>query len=303
MKKIIITGGSGFLGTEIIKQLLENDDYTIVVLDLYPPRIEHPRVSFVKKNLLQPFDKDYPELMHAHAVIHLSGKNIFGRFTHQHTRLIYETRIVGTRNLVHLLSKEPYKPKKIVAASAIGFYGDQPHEILDESSIRKSYHFLSKVVVDWEEESMRAKNFGIPVTCIRNAHIIGDGGLLKETAQSFKLGLGTILGSGDDHLPWIDIRDLARLYITACNEPTAEIINGVSNTLITQKEFSHAIGEVKKTWGYIHIYKWLLIIMFGDFAHEMLVDQRVLSKNYEAINFNPLFSDINQSVMSHLDAY
>lgn len=302
MKKIIITGGSGFLGTEIIKQLLEEGGYSIVVLDIRSPRIDDPRITFVQKNLLNPFGaKKYPELEDAHAVIHLSGKNIFGRFTHHHTKLIYDTRIVGTRNLVHFLSQDPYRPKKIVAASAIGFYGDQPGERLDESSARESYHFLSDVVTDWEEENMRAQNFKIPVTCIRNGHIIGSGGLLQETAKSFKLKFGTILGRGNDHMPWIDIRDLARLYILTCNEETPEIINGVSNTLITQDDFSHAIGKVKRTRWYLPIYKWMLLIAFGDFAHEMLVDQQVVSEVYSDIGFTPNIPDIKESTLYHLN--
>ena len=90
MKKIIITGGSGFLGTAIIERLLELGGYQIVVLDLAPPRISNERVSFYKANLLDAFDgnKEYELLKNTQAVIHLSGKNIFGRFTDSHKNML-----------------------------------------------------------------------------------------------------------------------------------------------------------------------------------------------------------------------
>lgn len=300
MKKVIITGGSGFLGTEIIRQLLDQYECQIIVLDIHPPAIQHERVVYIKKNLLEPFDRSYPFMENPDVVIHLSGKNIFGRFTHYHTKLIYDTRIIGTRNLLHFLKNDNFKPKKLVVASAIGFYGNQPGELLTERSRREDYRFLSEVVADWESESLRGKNFKIEVSCIRNGHILGKGGLLSQVANSFKGRIGTIFGKGDEHMPWVDVRDLARLYILASVSETPEIINGVSNTLSTQRDFSYAVGKVKKTLLYLHIYKWMLIIMFGDLAHEMLVDQRVLSENFETIGFQPEYTNLDESVRYHL---
>ena len=248
MRKIIITGGSGFLGTQIAKKLLEDQQNTVVIMDIAPPRFSHDRMVFVEKNLLQPFgDREYPELQNPSAVIHLSGKSIYGRFTKKHKQLIYDTRIIGTRNLVDLFARKEYRPKYFSSASAVGFYGDQPGVTLDEDSPRANYYFLSDVVRAWEAEAIRAEEFGVQTSCIRNGHIIGQGGILAEVAKTFQFGFGTILGSGKEYMSWVDIRDLIDLYVLTIGQVTPVIINGVSNTTETQEDFSRAIGKTKKT--------------------------------------------------------
>ncbi len=303
MKKIIITGGSGFLGTQIINRLLEIGGYEIVIMDLFPPREEKQNVTFFKKNLVEKFDPntEYPELENPYAVIHLAGQSIYGRFTESHKQAIWDSRVNGSRNLVELLSRDNYKPESLAAASAVGFYGNQPGQVLIESSERKNYYFLSDVVEAWEEENLVAQEYGINATCIRNGHIIGAGGILAEVASTFKFSIGGILGTGNEHFPWIDIRDLVDLYVTcATTKQSPSIINGVSNTNETQSNFSRAIGKVKNTKFYMNIKEWILGLKFGEFAREMLVDQNVQSEEYEKISFVPKHTNMNDAVKWYL---
>jgi len=301
MKKIIITGGSGFLGTQIAQKLLEDQNNHIVVMDIAPPRFSHKRMTFVQKNLLEPFGDDkYPELQNPHAVIHLSGKSIYGRFTKKHKQLVYDTRVLGTRHLVDLFARDDCRPEYFTSASAVGFYGDQPGVTLDEDSARSNYYFLSDVVHAWEAEALRAEEFGVQTTCIRNGHIIGQGGILAEVGKTFTFGVGGILGTGREYMPWIDVRDLVDLYILTTNQVTPVIINGVSNTTETQGDFSRAIGKTKNTKFYMHVYEWMLWLKFGGFAQEMLVDQKVLSKNLEKTDFKPKYTDIIQVIRFYL---
>jgi hypothetical protein len=303
MKKIIITGGSGFLGTQIINKLVSIGGYEIVIIDLVSPRQAKKNVLFFKKNLSESFDPqiEYLELQNPYAVIHLAGKSIYGRFTKKHKQEIWDSRVEGTRNIVDLLSHGKYKPKFFIAASAVGFYGNQPKKLLVESSPRKNYYYLSDVVVAWERESLRARKFGINVTCIRNGHIIGVGGMLSEVASLFKFGVGGVLGTGKEHMPWIDIRDLVDLYVQCVESENAfDIINGVSCSSNTQKDFSDAIGRVKKTLLYIHIQQWMLFLKFGEFGREMLVDQDVQSEICVDIPFVPVHVGINEVVTYYL---
>ena len=302
MKKVIITGGSGFLGTQIIDNLLSIGGYEIIIMDLFPSREKKEHVSFFQWNLSESFDEnqEYLILQKPYAVIHLAGKSIYGRFTKKHKQEIWNSRVEGTRNLVSLLKRENYKPQSLVAASAVGFYGDQPDEILVESSERKNYYFLSDVVEVWEDQNLRAQEFGINVTCIRNGHIIGAGGILAEVASTFKFGIGGVLGDGHEYFPWIDIRDLVNLYIRCLNHDTPSIMNGVSNTTETQTDFSAAIGFMKKTKFYVHIREWMLRIKFGDFAREMLVSQNIQSKEYKNISFVPKHTNLKENISFHL---
>jgi uncharacterized protein (TIGR01777 family) len=303
MKKIIITGGSGFLGTQIINKLLSLGGYEIIIMDLFPPRQEKENVAFFKKNLAESFDADveYPELHNPHAVIHLAGKSIYGRFTKKHKDAIWNSRVIGTRNLVNLLRRELYTPESLIAASAVGYYGDQPNELLIESSERKNYYFLSDVVEAWEEENLQAQGNGVNVSCVRNGHIIGKGGILTEVASTFRFGTGGILGTGSEYFPWIDIRDLVNLYITCIEKNTPSIINGVSTTFSRQKDFSKAIGKVKNTKFYIHIRQWMLALKFGEFGQEMLVDQKVDSETFKEIDFKPRYTDLGDVVGYYLE--
>jgi hypothetical protein len=303
MKKIIITGGSGFLGTQIINKLLSIGKCEIVIMDLFPPREIKENVTFFKKNLAEPFDSDaeYPELQSPYAVIHLAGKSIYGRFTQKHKQAIWDSRVDGTRHLVDLLQREGYKPQSLVAASAVGFYGNRPNEILIESSPRKNYYFLSDVVNAWEEENLRAQEYGINVTCIRNGHIIGAGGILAEVASTFKFGIGGILGIGNEYFPWIDIRDLVELYLECAEkENTPSIINGISTSNDTQEIFSKAIGKTKNTQWYIHIHQWMLALKFGSFGREMLVSQNIQSEHYLDLDFKPAYQQLGATVDYYL---
>jgi uncharacterized protein len=303
MKKIIITGGSGFLGSSIIDRLLDLGKYEIVIMDVFPPRKERNHVSFFKKDLSEKFnnESDYSQLQNPYAVIHLAGKSIYGRFTKKHKQGIWDSRIEASRNLVDFFTREEYKPQVLVAASAVGFYGNQPDVMLSESSSRKNYYYLSDVVQAWEAENLRALDFGIKVHCVRNGHIIGNGGILSEVAKTFVAGVGTVLGSGKEVFPWIDIRDLVTLYILCIeNKNTPTIINGVSMQKSSQRDFSYAIGKVKKTRWYILIFQWMLSLKFGNFAKEMLVDQYVISEHYQDIAFSPQHTQLDEVVSYYL---
>jgi uncharacterized protein (TIGR01777 family) len=241
-------------------------------------------------------------LKNPYAVIHLSGKSIFGRFTKQHKQLLYDTRVLGTYNLIDLLKRDGYKPKRLISASAVGYYGDQPGIPLNESSERKNHYFLSDVVVDWEEASLSAQDYGIATTCIRNAHIIGNGGIAKAVVGYIKFGIASILGSGREHMPWIDIRDLSKLYIKLIEQNDApNIINGSNGARETQSSFGRAIGRSQGAWLYIHVYQWMLWLRFGSFAKEMLVDQYVQSEHFDTLNFTTKHTNLHDSINEHLN--
>ena len=168
--------------------------------------------------------------------------------------------------------------------------------------IGKNYYFLSDVVEAWENENLRAQQYGINVSCIRNGHIIGQGGILAEVAKAFKFGIGGILGTGNEHMPWVDIRDLADLYITAMsNHDTPSIINGVNGISLTQREFSQAIGSVKKTRLYMPVRQWMLALKYGEFAREMLVDHHVQSDVFKKMNFETKHSNIQDVIRFYLN--
>jgi len=209
-KKVIITGGSGFLGTHLTGWLLDRD-YTVVSLDVVPPKDD--RVTFVQKDILSD-DLTDDRLKDSYAIINLAGKSIFGRWTQSFKQVVYDTRVRGTENIVSLFVHDEFRPQVFVSASAAGFYGDQGNKVLTAESGPGS-GFLATVSLDWEQAALTAENYGVPTTIIRNGHILGDGGLLRVLLPYYRWGLGGPLGSGRQWFPWIHIDDITRMYVRA----------------------------------------------------------------------------------------
>ncbi|HEX9760792.1 MAG TPA: TIGR01777 family oxidoreductase, partial [Candidatus Acidoferrales bacterium] len=148
----------------------------------------------------------------ADAVIHLAGHSIAdGRLDEKHRQMVLESRVEGTRHLVSHLLKLKQKPGVLVAASAVGYYGDRGDEELTEQSAPGS-NFLAEVAQQWEAESSRATEGGIRVVLLRFGVILSpDGGALAKMLMPFRLGLGGRVGSGRQWWPWISLPDVVKL--------------------------------------------------------------------------------------------
>lgn len=281
-KKIIITGGSGFLGSRI-SELLINRGYEVVSLDLRPSKVSG--VRFVKANLLEKLPKD-ENLKSPHAVINLAGKLIFGRWNENFKDLVRSTRVTGTQNLVQLFSEKGFTPKVLIGASAVGYYGDAGAAPLDEDSAQ-GQTFLSQVAADWEAANMSAVDLGVRVAVVRNGHILGrKGGMIKKLLPFYKKGLGGPLGDGKQFFPWVHIDDVANIYIQAMETPGIKgTINAVAPEVITNKEFSLYFANTLKKAHWVRIPAWSLRVVYGEFADEMLVSQKVYPRRLQSLGY------------------
>lgn len=269
--RVVITGGSGFLGTAIAELLLARG-CTVISLDVAPPK--NKQVLFVQGDISKEIPRD-PLLERPTAVINLAGVPIFGRWTSERMQAIYDSRVVGTKNLVARFAEEVYRPKYFVSASAVGFYGNRGEEVLTETS-RSGDGFLAGVSRDWETEARRAETYGAATTIIRNGHILGKGGLLGVLAPFYKYGLGGPIGSGKQYMPWIHIHDCAALYVrAACGESSVPIMLATSTEQVTNNMFSQAIARTLKRPHVFFIPIWFLGIMYGGLGKEMATSQRV----------------------------
>jgi len=272
-KKVIITGGSGFLGSHITGWLLDRD-FSVVSLDIIPPKRD--QVTVVNKNLLTD-DLEDDRLKNPYAVINLAGKRIFGRWTHEFKQAVYDTRVKGTENLVQLFANNTFRPEVFVSASAAGYYGDRGEEIISAES-DPGDGFLSAVSRDWERAARCAKDYGVATTVIRNGHILGNGGLLKTLLPYYKWGIGGPLGSGRQWFPWIHINDISQIYVaTLQSEGGADVINAVAKERVRNCQFSRTLADVLSRPHLLRIPQFGLRLLFGDFADEMLYSQQITS--------------------------
>jgi len=278
-KKIIITGGSGFLGTKISELLLSNN-CDVVSLDISPPK--NNKVDYIECNLAKDTIKS-EWFDGVFTVINLAGAPIFGKWTEAKKKAIYNSRVMGTKKLVAVLSETDVV--NFVSASAVGVYGDRGNELLHEKSrlgdIEKS--FLTKVSRHWEHEASQLKST-IQTTIIRNGHILGEKGLVGVLKPFYKWGIGGPLGDGKQWFPWVHIDDCAQLYVQAALQDTNEsdalsvkVINAVVGEPITNKTFSKVFAKVLHRPHMLFIPKFALKILYGDFADEMMYSQKIAS--------------------------
>lgn len=203
------------------------------------------------------------------AVIHLAGEPLTGgRWTRAKMNRIRTSRAVGTRNLV--LGIREARPRVLVSASAVGFYGDRGDEELTEHS-GPGQDFLSQVCVEWEAE---AKASGVRTVALRTGTVFGPGGALEKMIGPFRMGLGGKLGSGRQWMSWIHRDDLVDLYLEAASDPRysgpviAAAPEPVRNEVFT-KMFANAVGRP----AILRVPKWALRLAYGKVASILLASQ------------------------------
>ncbi len=282
-KTILITGGSGFIGTKLTHALLEKG-YKVVVVDMRAPETQNEYVVFENINLSS---QNIPEKYDGelHGIIHLAGKNIFGRWTDTFKKEIYDSRILSTRKIVETVSTWKSKPKVLVTASAFGFYGDAGEDEIDErTSVGKD--FLATVCRDWENEAKKIESHGVRAVQIRTAHVLGRGGLLAPLFVPFKFGLGAWIGSGKTWLPWVHIDDIVNIYVYTLE---TDALSGPLNTnapeKVRQKAFMKLFGEVMHRKVLFSIPIFALYLRYGELAltfnnSARMTSQKLINSGY-----------------------
>lgn len=271
-KKVIIIGGSGFIGTQLAIQL-QKRGAQVVIVDPYPSSLKD--VEYVKSDL-----NTFPDLkilQNPEVVFNLAGVPIFGRWNKKYKEKVKSSRINTTRNLI-LKFKDPlYKPKFFVSTSAIGVYGDRGDETLDEDSKTLQNTYLAQVAHEWEQEALTGQKEGIEVRIVRNGHVLGKGGLIAVMKKIFKWGIGGYLSSGKQYMSFVSIEECVETYLNAPNTSSI-ILNAVSIDSISNKDFSKMLGHILRRPCLFKIPLWSIQLLYGDFAKEIVTSQRVTSK-------------------------
>lgn len=229
------------------------------------------------------------------AVVHLAGENIAGgRWTATQKARIRESRVNGTRRLCQALAGLESPPKVLVSASAIGFYGDRGDEILDESAPVGS-GFLPEVCQEWEAATSPARDRGIRVVSLRVGIVLSpDGGALGQMLLPFKMGLGGVLGAGDQYMSWIALDDLLGIFLKGLTDGSmAGAVNAVAPGAVTNREFTKTLGSVLKRPTIFPMPAFVARLAFGEMADALLlastrVDPRVLQNEGYAFAYPEL---------------
>lgn len=273
---IVITGGSGFIGSQLSRRLLALG-HTVVVVDMVPPSFTHEQLFFISCDITGSA-LPYGILEKADAVINLAGKSIFGKWTPKLKQQIQESRIKSTKHIVEGIIAATSKPSCFICASAVGFYGDTGSEVVDEQGAQGS-GFLADVVSQWEGVAREATEYGVRVVCVRTAPVLGHGGMLPQLTKTAKLGFLTKLKKQDFWMSWIHEEDIVNTYLFALETTTVQgVFNASAPEQVPHSTFMKSIGKGlrRRVVGYIP--KFIAKKMFGEFFDEITKSQRVAPK-------------------------
>lgn len=274
--KILVTGSSGLVGSAT-RAALEAAGHTVLPL-VRPPRVAAPGEAAWDR---QTATIKLGAASEAAAVVNLAGASIAdGRWSDERKRLLRASRIDLTRALVDAFAKLDRRPRVLVSASAVGYYGDRGDEQLDEDST-SGKGFLAQLAIDWEAEAMRAETLGVRTVLLRFGMILSRrGGALAQLVGPFRLGAGGRLGSGRQWMAWVAISDVVGMIETAiANDSWRGAYNCVAPEPVTNAAFTKALGRVLHRPTLFPVPRLALRTLFGEMADEMLLaSQRAVPK-------------------------
>ena len=268
--RVLLTGSSGFLGSALLPSLKTRGFEVMRLVRGVPSKEDEIRWNPAwppSAEGLSGFD----------AVIHLAGESVVGRWTASKKTKIRDSRVTGTRNLVHGLMAAKDRPKILISASAIGYYGDRGDEPLNELSAPGS-GFLADVCREWEAAVQPALEAGIRTALIRTGIVLSrEGGALGKMLPPFRMGLGGNLGSGRQWMSWIHLQDwIGAIHHILKNDLVQGPVNLVGPKPVTNSEFTRTLGSVLSRPTIFPVPAFVAKLAFGQMGEEVLLgSQRV----------------------------
>jgi len=290
--RILVTGASGFLGRHLVQALSESRHEVRRLGRHVDPGDPRSFAWDPARGSLDP-----AALQGVDAVIHLAGESISaGRWDEAVKQRLRDSRVASTRLLLDGLAKLERRPRTLIAASAVGFYGDRGDQELDEDSPSGS-DFLASLCRDWEAESARAADLGLRVVQPRIGVVLGpDGGVLRRLRLPFGLGLGGRLGSGRQWMSWIALPDLVgALGFLLNRHDLSGPFNLCAPHPVTNALFTQSLGRALNRPARLPVPAWALRAAFGEMGQALLLGgQRALPRNLERAGFvfqNPFLGE------------
>jgi uncharacterized protein (TIGR01777 family) len=300
--RIVIAGGSGFLGGPLAESWAEDShDVRVLTRSLPPGESRHEsgtgmpgitRVGWKPDGTRGPWTS---VIEGADAVVNLAGSSIGSkRWTPQRKAEIRDSRILSTRSLADAIAAAAAPPAVFVSASAVGFYGAGDAEAKTESS-PPGRDFLAGVCEDWEKEARRAERPGVRLAIIRTGLVIErGGGSLARMMTPFRLVAGGPIGSGRQYMSWIHRLDWMEIVRWIIATPQAEgVLNLTAPHPVTNREFAKSLGRAMKRPALLPAPKIALKIALGEFADYVVTGQRVIPARALALGYHFRYPEID----------
>lgn len=299
IKTILITGGSGLIGTHLSNFFLEKE-YNVIHLSRSPGKNENKSLQVYKWDVKKK-EIDSEALLKADCIINLAGAGLADkRWKPSRKKEIVESRTESTALLINKLKELNHKPDLFIGVSAIGIYGDSGDKWVDEKTSPAS-DFLADVCIKWEEATEQIITLGIPFIINRIGLVLSnEGGALKEIEKPLKFGIAGYLGNGQQYMSWVHIEDLCRQFLHCIEGKTKvnEIYNAVAPNPEKNIDFTITLSKVAKKGILMPTPKFALKLMLGEMANMVLTGQRVSSEKIQKTGFEYKFKSLKSALQN-----
>lgn len=288
--KVLITGGTGFVGSFIVNKLLKNN-HSVILLTRNP----ESALSKFGDNITAVEWSNYYDVIDLSSygkidgVINLIGENIGDkRWSNEQKKKIYNSRVDATDTLIKILKKSNNKVSSFISTSAVGYYGSN-EQVHDESST-PGEDYLSKVCKAWEEVVTVNKDEYDRFVILRVGMVLGKGGAMSKMLTPFRLGVGGKLGSGKQHISWIHVEDLANMYVQVLENNKAQgVYNATATYSVTNSDFTKTLGKILRKPTHFSVPKFALNLAMGEMASLVLSNSKVNPKKFKKEDFHYLY--------------
>jgi len=284
--RLIVSGGTGFIGRALVGDALKRGD-EVFVLTRNPSQVSLPAKAEVRAwdgSTVGP----WAEIIDANsAIVNLAGEGIAdGNWTTERKRRIRESRVDAGLAISQAIAQAAAKPRVLVQASAVGYYGPRGPELVTEEQ-PPGRDFLANVCVDWEKSSQGAESQGVRRVIVRTGVVLSrDGGALPRMLLPFRFFAGGPLGSGRQGFPWIHLADEVGAILFLIDNPNASgAFNLAAPELPTNLEFSRALGRAMRRPAILPTPALALRLIFGEMATVLLDGQRATPARLEGLGY------------------
>ncbi|PAE24668.1 TIGR01777 family oxidoreductase [Bacillus sp. 7894-2] len=295
--RIAIAGGTGFVGSALVKKLLDKKHELFILTRNTANKNSSKNLNYVQ--WLNDDDSPEDALESIDVFINLSGESInSGRWTDERKKRILNSRITATREVLRIISRLEEKPYTLINASAVGYYGTSLNETFTEFNRKSGTDFLAETVRRWEEEASKAEEFEVRTVFCRFGIILEkNDGALPRIALPYKLFAGGPVGTGDQWVSWIHLDDVVNgiLYCIE-HEQLQGPVNFTSPNPLTMKEFGKILGDALNRPHWLPAPGFALKIALGEMSTLVLEGQKVLPEKLQASGYKFLYKDLRSAL-------